>query len=404
MALRYSTAALAALLPFVSAQTFSACNPMKKSGCPDNPALPQTFESDFRKGESAFDGWNAIAGQLSYQGDGAHFTIEKQGQSTTIQTDGYAMYGRFEVRTKAAAGTGIVSSIVLQSESLDEFDWEFLGSSPNEVQVNYFGKGDTTTYDRMTRNPVANAQANVHTYIVDWNAERAEFWIDSTRVRVITRAEANGGANYPQTPMNLRIGIWAGGDPNNEEGTIAWAGGKTDFSQAPFTQVLESIKITNFSPGSAYKWTDMSGNSDSIEVVGGDAVQSPSKPDEEAPSSTPTPSAAPSSSGAESSSAPESAGPKESAAYAPGGLGGGNGGVTQQATTLAPEATAVVNCSAGATDSFCQTAAVVTPAPTPSGAGNGGAGTQPTGTGAAPRATAIGGIAVAAGVVAALLS
>lgn len=55
--------------------------------------------------------------------DGAHFRVEKSKDSPTIASNFYIMWGKFEVTMKAAPGAGIVSSIVLQSEDLDEIDW-----------------------------------------------------------------------------------------------------------------------------------------------------------------------------------------------------------------------------------------------------------------------------------------
>jgi len=70
--------------------------------------------------------------------------------------------------------------------------------------------------------------------------------------------------------MNVRIGIWAGGDPNNAEGTIEWAGGETDYSAAPFTMVVEKVEVRNQNPGSSYQYGDLSGSFESIVVDGGD--------------------------------------------------------------------------------------------------------------------------------------
>jgi hypothetical protein len=67
-------------------------------------------------------GWTATAGSLTYQSDGAHFTIDKRGDAPTIQTNAYLMFGMVEVRMKASSGQGIISSIVLQSDDLDEVD------------------------------------------------------------------------------------------------------------------------------------------------------------------------------------------------------------------------------------------------------------------------------------------
>lgn len=75
-----------------------------------------------------------------------------------------------------------------------------------------------------------------------------------------------GGNSYPQTPMDVRVGIWAGGDSGNSKGTIEWAGGETDYSQGPFVMVLEKVEVVNDNPGSSYTYGDTSGDADSIEV------------------------------------------------------------------------------------------------------------------------------------------
>lgn len=259
-----SASALAAL---ASAQTHTECDPTKKD-CPNNPAMAANFETNFKAGASGVKGWKQTAGSLDYNGEGAAFTIKKKGDAPTIQSETYLHFGYVEVKMKAAAGQGIVSSIVLQSEDLDEVDWEFLGTTTDKVQMNYFGKGNTTTYDRMIEAPVAAVQQQVHSYALNWTSESLTWIIDNNPVRTLKYGDANGGKNYPQTPCTVRIGIWAGGDPDNEAGVIEWAGGKTDYSKAPFSMNVESVKVTNYSPGKEYKWTDKTGSFQSIEVIG----------------------------------------------------------------------------------------------------------------------------------------
>jgi beta-glucanase (GH16 family) len=74
-------------------------------------------------------------------------------------------------------------------------------------------------------------------------------------VRTLDYAAAVDGTNFPQTPMRIKIGIWAGGDPNNAEGTIEWAGGETDYTDGPFTMYVESVNILNYNPAQSYKFT-----------------------------------------------------------------------------------------------------------------------------------------------------
>jgi beta-glucanase (GH16 family) len=115
------------------------------------------------------------------------------------------MFGRVEVTMQAAPGTGIVTSIVLESDDLDEIDWEWLGGDTTQVESNYFGKGNTTSYDRAIYHTVDTPQATSHTYIIDWTEERIEWIVDTTTVRKLAYADANGGIDFPQTPMVIKL-------------------------------------------------------------------------------------------------------------------------------------------------------------------------------------------------------
>jgi beta-glucanase (GH16 family) len=195
--------------------------------------------------------------------------LAKQGDNPTIQTDGYMFFGTFSVTMRAAGGQGIISSLILLSDDLDEVDWEFTGTNTAQVESNYFGKGDTTTYDRAAYHGVGSPQSTYHTYTVNWTPSSLEWIIDGAVVRTLNYGDATGGTRFPQTPMRVRLGIWAGGDPSNGEGTVEWAGGATDYSAAPFSMSIQSVEITNYSPGSSYTYGDNSGSYQSIVVAGG---------------------------------------------------------------------------------------------------------------------------------------
>jgi len=49
--------------------------------------------------------------------------MNQRGDAPTIQTDFYILFGYVEVKMRASSGTGVVSSIVLESDDLDEVDW-----------------------------------------------------------------------------------------------------------------------------------------------------------------------------------------------------------------------------------------------------------------------------------------
>lgn len=133
-----TTAALAAALPLAFAQTSTDCDPTKKS-CPADQGLSSsTYSADFTSGSGANASWSAAAyTDITYGSDGAVFSIANKNQAPTIQTDFYVFFGKIDVVMKAAPGTGIVSSIVLESDDLDEIDWEFLGGSNGQVQSDF---------------------------------------------------------------------------------------------------------------------------------------------------------------------------------------------------------------------------------------------------------------------------
>ncbi|KAF4477666.1 putative glycosidase crf1 [Colletotrichum fructicola Nara gc5] len=257
-------ASLVALLASSAfAQTFTDCDPTKKT-CPANAGLDKsTYTVDFTKGADTA-AWTTAAGNITYGSDGAEFTLNKKGDAPTIETSWYFFFGRAEVLMKAAPGTGIVSSVVIESDDLDEVDWEWLGGKNTEVQTNYFGKGNTTSYDRGAFHTVADSQGTSTNYTIDWTKEAVKWYIDGALVRTLNYADALGGQNFPQTPARLRLGIWAGGDPDNSAGTITWAGGETDYTKAPFTMTVQSVSITNANPAGSYTYGDKSGSYDSI--------------------------------------------------------------------------------------------------------------------------------------------
>lgn len=116
-----STLALAALLPALGlAQTFTDCNPTLRTDCEPHPALGTNVTFDFQHQQADKKLWNVTNGKINFTPDGAHFTIKNPMESPTMKTMFYIFFGRVETIMRAAKGQGIVSSIVIQSETLDE--------------------------------------------------------------------------------------------------------------------------------------------------------------------------------------------------------------------------------------------------------------------------------------------
>lgn len=141
------------------------------------------------------------------------------------------------------------------------------------MQTNYFSRG-VNLLDKgngVTHGLAFPATEGTHKYTIDWTPDGISFRVDGGE---IYHAAVGDPAQWPQTPMQVKLGTWAGGHPDNEEGTIEWAGGETDFGAAPFVGWYKSVKVVDYCGGKdgakEYVWKDDSGTQASIEVVGAD--------------------------------------------------------------------------------------------------------------------------------------
>ena len=262
-----SAATLAALLYYPQtsfAQTSSTCNPVEGSSCAADTALGASKSYNFASGAS--NDFTA-SGSPTYDSNGVSFTVSSSGDSPLLTSKWYIMFGSYTVSMKAAPGAGIVSSVVLQSDDLDEIDWEWLGAQNNEVQSNYFGQGKTDQSGRSANLAVSDTQDDFHEYTIQWSSAQIVWQIDGKTVRVLEYAGANG--EYPQTPMQLKIGAWSGGDSSNPQGTIQWAQGPTNYANGPFTMVVKSLSVQDYSTGTSYSYSGSSGSWQSIKSNGG---------------------------------------------------------------------------------------------------------------------------------------
>ncbi|EGW35408.1 uncharacterized protein SPAPADRAFT_58626 [Spathaspora passalidarum NRRL Y-27907] len=263
--MKYITLATIAttLVAFVNA----ACDPLQGT-CPADAALGSSFREDFQSGPGPHFVQLDKQGSVDYGDNGVSLTINNRFDNPTLESNFYIMFGKVEVVLQAALGKGIVSSFYLQSDDLDEIDIELFGGDAYEFQSNYFIKGNTATWDRGGYHPTSSSPLeNFHTYTIDWSEDSLSWILDGNTVRTIDTSNPQG---YPQSPMKIYAGVWAGGDPDNQPGTIEWAGGITDYSQAPFSMHIKSIIVTDYSSGDKYTYSDTSGSWQSIKAENGE--------------------------------------------------------------------------------------------------------------------------------------
>ncbi|KAI4099237.1 MAG: hypothetical protein L6R37_006039 [Teloschistes peruensis] len=266
--LKTALAAAIALTGQTNAQVTTSCDPTKGI-CPNDKGLAApNYAIDFTSVKTLPSEWTlADSENITLGPQGAEFAFEKRYDSPTMWTDFKFFFGRIEFVVKAAAGTGIVSSMVLLSGDLDEIDWEFLGGVTSTIQTNYFGKGYTGTYNRSTTPAVTSPQTTFHTYAIDWSPTALVWSIDGAAVRILKAADADGnGSQYPQTPMKVSLSLWDAGDP--DAATQGWGGGVTPIPPPePYVMYVKSVKIWNTNPAQQYKYTDQSGSYNSIKLI-----------------------------------------------------------------------------------------------------------------------------------------
>ncbi|PYH91576.1 cell wall glucanase [Aspergillus ellipticus CBS 707.79] len=260
-----------ALVPLITAQTSTSCNPLNATCDPDS-ALGTEHSWWFNTSlDSSI--WEVTNGEISHTSEnGTLFSIKEKLDSPTLASKFYIFFGIVESHVKMAKGGGVVSSIVLESDDLDEIDWEWVGYNTTGVQSNYFGKGNTTTYNRAGYHYVPDADTEFHNYTTYWTSEKLEWWIDGSLVRTLNYSDAVDGKNFPQTPCNVRYGIWPGGDPSEGLGTIEWAGGEINYTAGPYNMYVKRVRVQDFHSGKEYVYSNHSGDWESIKVVKGNST------------------------------------------------------------------------------------------------------------------------------------
>lgn len=108
---------------------------LTNSGCPPNPGFGGNVTFDFaaplrrREYEKFWDldpntqnDWNTV--DVKTEGNiGAAFKVLDPLVSPTLSSKKYLMFGKINIRLQAAPGKGVITAIVLKSDSGNEIDW-----------------------------------------------------------------------------------------------------------------------------------------------------------------------------------------------------------------------------------------------------------------------------------------
>lgn len=242
------------LTAIASASLVVACDPTTVTSCPPIPAMPSSVTYSLSTTNTA-DFSYVMSDRIVADGSSLQFSVDAQGDAPTIITNDYLLYGNVKATVKSAPGVGMVSAFILMSDVLDEIDLEWLGAYDNQVQTNYYYRGETANYDRGGVTTVTTPEESSHVYEIDWTETTLNWLVDGVVIRTLNKANTTG-YGYPSTPCQIKIGVWASGDPTNAEGTIEWGGGLINYTAGPYTMTLSSLEVISYTTAESFSYAN----------------------------------------------------------------------------------------------------------------------------------------------------
>lgn len=128
-----------------------------------------------------------------------------------------------------------------------------LGAFNNQAQTNYFYDGQAlfNTYN-TTYILSSNSYDAFHLYTVEWTDEFLKFSIDNVVHKTWHKGGGDGpdtilAQKWPQTPMQVKIGLWAVNGTSDDAGEIVWAGGVPDWEKdQPYTAYFNKVEVEDY--------------------------------------------------------------------------------------------------------------------------------------------------------------
>lgn len=139
-----------------------------------------------------------------------------------IQTRARFSYGTYEVRMKAATGSGLNSAFFsyigpTDKKPHDEIDFEVLGKNSGNVQVNQYisGKGGN---EKVV--PVAGgADKGFNDYAFIWEENRLRYFVNGELIQEVTDK-----SRIPSNPQKIFLSLWGSDTLKNWMGAFSFAG------------------------------------------------------------------------------------------------------------------------------------------------------------------------------------
>ncbi|RIK59554.1 hypothetical protein DCC62_28620 [candidate division KSB1 bacterium] len=185
--------------------------------------------------------------------NGIAFSQSKPYRGAEYRTKESYTYGRFEVRMKSAAGSGILTTLFTYHDSSpfsvanwNEIDIEIMGRYSNEVQYNTI---TPNRIDHVRRQVVKfNPHLSFHVHAFEWTPDYVAWFVDGYEVYRQTEAHV---ATLTR-PQKIMMNMW-------QPTAVAWAGA-FDPNTLPFYGYYDWVKYYAYTPGEGdnftLQWTD----------------------------------------------------------------------------------------------------------------------------------------------------
>lgn len=161
-----------------------------------------------------------------------------------VQTKKRFGYGTYEVRMKAATGTGLNSAFFsyigpADKKAHDEIDFEVLGKNTARVQLNQYvaGKGG----NEKLVDVAGGADADFNDYAFVWQKERLRYYVNGALVHEVTDPKA-----LPDNAQKIFLSLWGTDTLSGWMGKFAFAGPtKLEVERLAFTAEGDACQFSD---------------------------------------------------------------------------------------------------------------------------------------------------------------
>lgn len=205
-------------------------------------------------GNSSETDW-LYTGYIDTHDDALLLQMPNHTSGTVISSSKYLWYGKVSAKLKTSRDGGVITAFILFSDVQDEIDFEYVGYDLTHPQSNYYHQG-ILDYNNAKNSTASNTFNNYHTYTIDWQEDKIDWYVDDQKVRTLekkdTKNETTGDYDYPQTPSRIQMSLWPGGASSNGLGTIEWAGGEINWDSTDIKKTgyyyayLKDIEVTTY--------------------------------------------------------------------------------------------------------------------------------------------------------------